>query len=218
MDNLVIVCADVGSIPKNNFGWWASKEHFGKDLSGLADFVARALNAGLKVALGFECPLFVLVPDDEQTLTRARPGEGNRAWCAGAGSGAVATGLVQVTWALRAIRDALHQATPVHLDWRSFAQAQHGLFLWEAFVSGPGKAPAVDTDLHVADACAGARAFRDAMPELESANAISPGDHEVYSMLGGALLRTGWSTDLSLLARPCLVIRTAVPVDAGVRV
>ena len=29
----------------------------------------------------------------------------------------------------------------------------------------------------------------------------------VHSLLGAALLRTGWSSDLSLLEKPCLVIK-----------
>lgn len=104
---LVVVCADIGSVSRGNFGWWSSAGSEGRIPSTLAKHVAECLNLGLPVALGFECPLFVPLEDDEQSLTRARPGEGNRPWSAGAGCGALATGLVQVTWTLREIRNLL---------------------------------------------------------------------------------------------------------------
>jgi len=212
MDNLVVVCADVGSIPKKNFGWWASDEHYGKDLSSLAGFVAQSLNDGRKVALGFECPLFVLLHEDEASLTRARPGEGNRAWCAGAGCGALATGLVQLAWVLSAIRQAILVPVEPYLSWSSFERAAHGLLLWEAFVSGPGKIVSTDNlDVHVVDARAGAQAFVCALPEPTRANAIDADVTNVYSLAGAALLRAGWSAEPALLSQPCLVLRATAP-------
>jgi len=47
----------------------------------LADAVTDDLDAGLPVALGFECPLFVPVPDEAELLGSAREGDGNRPWC-----------------------------------------------------------------------------------------------------------------------------------------
>jgi len=214
MENLAVVCADVGSVSKGNFGWWSASQHAGKDLSSLSAFVAQVLNAGLKVALGFECPLYVLLREDEAALTRARPGEGNRAWCAGAGSGALATGLVQVAWALQKIRNELERPAPVYLDWLAFEQAERGLFLWEAFVSAEGKATLLtpDSDQHVADARAGVLAFVDAQPHLSTSKIIRDDLGPVHSLIGAALLRTGWSTDLELLAQPCLVLKAMQPV------
>jgi hypothetical protein len=40
-------------------------------------------------------------PDGRRGLGKARGGEGNRPWSAGAGSGALATGLAQGAWMLR---------------------------------------------------------------------------------------------------------------------
>jgi len=69
MRDLVIFCADVGSVKSGNFGWARSEA---KDASvadndasrpaDLAEAVVRELRAGCPVALGFECPLFVPVP------------------------------------------------------------------------------------------------------------------------------------------------------------
>jgi|GEM_PF-2881994 len=98
MQNLVVVCADVGSVAKGNFGWWSNREESGTRPLTLAHHVATMLNSGFPVALGLECPLFVPLVEDECMLTSARPGERTRAWSAGAGCGALATGIVQTAW------------------------------------------------------------------------------------------------------------------------
>ncbi|MBK7507644.1 MAG: hypothetical protein IPI16_05505 [Comamonadaceae bacterium] len=201
MKNLEIVCADIGSVASNNFGWFANTAVSGTTPSSLARHVASVLNEERPVALGFECPLFVPLRSDEQTLTKARPGEHNRAWSAGAGCGALATGLVQVTWALQAIKSQLRVPAQFHSSWEAFSSVGSGLFIWEAFVSGPSK-----RDDHVADAVCAVEAFTATMPYPPKKNAIQP-DSPVHSLLGAALLRTGWSVDLALLSAPTLVIR-----------
>jgi hypothetical protein len=57
----------------------------------------------------------------------------------------------------------------------------------------------------VADAEIAVRRFAAHLPDIAEANAI----HEatVYSLIGAALLRTGWSPDLSLLETSCVVIK-----------
>lgn len=201
MKNLEIVCADIGSVASNNFGWFANTAASGTTPSSLANYVACVLNEERPVALGFECPLFVPLRSDEQTLTKARPGEHNRAWSAGAGCGALATGLVQVTWILHAIRSQLTVSAQFHSSWEAFSSAESGIFIWEAFVSGRSK-----RDDHVADAACAVEAFTAAMPCPPKKNAIQP-DSPVHSLLGAALLRTGWSVDLALLSAPALVIK-----------
>ncbi len=122
--DLVVFCADVGSVSTGRFGW-ARKEprvdveqlHDQSKPSQLANAVCEELASGRPVALGFECPLFVPVPSEEIALGRARAGEGNRAWSAGAGTGALATGLVQAAWVLREIRRRNPNET-LWIDWR----------------------------------------------------------------------------------------------------
>lgn len=199
--NPVVVCADVGSVAKGNFGWWSSLGESGTTPSSLAIHVAAALNTQHPVALGFECPLFVPLVEDELQLTSARPGEGSKAWSAGAGCGALATGLVEVAWVLQAVHGRLSQSAPAFLAWESFSSSGSGLLLWEAFVSGAAKRAT-----HVADAEAGAKAFIRALPNPVRENAIvctSP----VYSLIGAALLRTGWSSSVGVLRESCLVLR-----------
>ena len=153
--------------------------------------------------MGFECPLFVPLREDPSRLTAARRGDGSRAWSAGAGTGALATGLVEVSWILREVRRELRREVACHLDWRAFGTGG-GLFLWEAFVSGGGK-PQVEGNPHAADAMAAVEAFVDALPDPTSMNAIDESD--VISLVGMALLRTGWTRDLESLETPCLVIK-----------
>lgn len=201
----MVFCADIGSVANHNFAWACSRQEqvghpqLNADIGALADAVATALMKG-KVALGFECPLFVPLPDDPAGLTKAREGEGNRAWSAGAGAGALATGLTETVWLLQCIRDQLPKRIPAYLDWQSFTRAREGLFVWEAFVSGDGK-----RGTHQADAQAAVRAFMRAYPQIDSSNAIRPA--RVRSLIGAALLQAGWSTELQLLSRPCLVIK-----------
>jgi hypothetical protein len=197
----VVACADVGSVRAGRFGWYDSLGAYGELPSTLAARVAALLDAGSRVALGFECPLFVPLPDEELQLGCARPGEGSRPWSAGAGSGALATGLVQVVWVLAQIRASLHEPAPAHTDWASFASSTVGLYLWEAFVSGGAKGSG-----HIDDARLAVSAFQRALPDLAVANAVScfcP----VYSLIGAALLRTGWSTDPAVLNSACVVIK-----------
>lgn len=204
MKDIVVVCADIGAVAKENFGWWSSLGDSGVRPSTLARHVSSVLDAGKPVALGFECPLFVPLVEDEMFLTSARSGEGSRAWSAGAGCGALATGLVQTAWVLQEIRVQLAQATSAFLSWQEFSTSQSGLFLWEAFVTGKAKG-----DSHTADARLGAEAFVRTLPDPMSCNAVTCGS-AAYSLVGAALLRTGWSDDLRLLQEPCLVVRAHV--------
>jgi hypothetical protein len=84
---LSIYCADVGSVPNGRFGWARNdpdetkieRHRGGTEIIDLVGAVAE----GQAVAFGFECPLFVPVPEAALRLGTARPGEGNRSWSAG---------------------------------------------------------------------------------------------------------------------------------------
>jgi hypothetical protein len=197
---LLVACVDIGSVANGRFGWWTSDHQSGHEPSVIAKVVASALEGNRPVALGFECPLFVPLPDDEVKLGCARPGEGNRAWSAGAGPQALTTGLVQVSWLLRAIKSSLSSPREAHLSWEEFKAEEKGLFLWEAFVSGKAKSSS-----HVGDAKAAGEAFLRSLPNPDSANAIVCAT-PVMSLVGAALLRTGWSNSPLILASPTLVI------------
>ena len=203
---MMICCADIGSVANGKFGWAGhpaepdGQAPSGRDMEKFAEFVARGLAVHKRVSLGFECPLWIPVADEPSRLTRARPGEGNRAWSAGAGSTSLSTGLAQVVWILDRIRRQSEE-TEVFLDWKCFQRSQSGLFIWEAFVTGGAKGGS-DPE----DAMAGVNAFRRTLPDPELKNAVRR-ESRVRSLIGAALLWSRWSTDTRLLHEPCLVIR-----------
>jgi len=197
-------CADIGSVKAKRFGWFGidadDSTESGESIEDLAQAVAGRLSQGHKVALGFECPLFVPFRQDPQNISNARLGEGNRSWSAGAGCGALTIGLVEVAWILREIRKKLLRKADAFVSWNGFAEAENGLFLWEAFVSGNAKGGG-----HIQDAEIAVRRFLASMPNPEAQNAIR--EDEVFSLVGACLIRTGWTTDLSLLCKSCIVIK-----------
>jgi hypothetical protein len=209
-EELVVFCADVGSVAHGKFGWARSAENSARDIdevhdhskpSDLVRAVCRELGGGRPVALGFECPLFVPVPTDDLSLGRARAGEGNRSWSAGAGSGALTTGIVQAAWVLDAIRQQT-DATDLWLDWSAFLTVRRGLFLWEAFVSGAAKGAT-----HVDDASIAVAAFVAALPDPREGESITA--ERPLSLIGAAAMWSGWSTDDELLRVAPLVVRAS---------
>jgi hypothetical protein len=197
----IVICADIGSVKNNNFAWWSASGDSGTTPSSLASNLAEQLNASRPVALGFECPLFVPLAEDELNLTKSRLGEGSKPWSAAAGCSALTTGLVQVAWVLQAIRQKLSSPSTAFLEWTPFKESGTGLLIWEAFVTGSGKG-----SNHIEDARAGTMGFIRALPEPDRAMAITI-NSPVYSLVGAALLRTGWSADVGILNTPCIVMR-----------
>ena len=210
----VIYAADIGSIASGNFGWARLdpeqdiaqvERHDGTEIAELLDAVAHDLTVGARgVALGFECPLFVPVPEDPFLLGAARPGEGNRPFSGGPGTAALVTGLVQTAWILRLLRQRCPAAV-AFLDWDEFTGAGRGLYLWEAFVTGKAKAAS-----HVDDALIAATTFRDSLPNPPDTNAVEA--ESPLSLVGAALLWSGWSGESALLIQPCLVIKASAQV------
>ena len=108
--------------------------------------------------------------------------------------------LTEVAWVLDRIRqEAPH--VKAFLDWDAFDQQESGLFIWEAFVTASAKG-----DSHQADAQAAVDAFKDSLPDPNSKNALRP-THRTRSLIGGALLWSGWTTDLKIIGEPCIVIK-----------
>lgn len=106
--------------------------------------------------------------DGWMTLGQARQGETvdgrTRPWSAGAGSGALATGLVQLAWVLERIGSGfpgLRCTTRPEL----WLGGDAGLFVWEAFVSGTGKPVPSGITQHAADAAAAADTFADRLED-----------------------------------------------------
>ncbi len=100
----------------------------------------------------------------------------------------------------RAVWRELQPDALAYLDWEQFVLSESGLFLWEAFVTGRAKAAN-----HVDDARAAVEAFQEALPAVADANAVNADGP--MSLLSAAMLWSGWSEDIDLLHRPCLVVK-----------
>ncbi|MEX2158900.1 MAG: hypothetical protein WEB04_05785 [Dehalococcoidia bacterium] len=204
MSLLSVYCADIGSIKSGKFGWAredsAGSTEAGTDISDLVRVLAVDLQAGTRVALGFECPLYVPISDDPVDLTSQRRIDMGKPWSAGAGPAVLATGLTETVWILERLRKQLGSPPPAFLDWSSFGQSERGLFLWEAMVTGEAKGAS-----HQEDAAIAVGAFR--TWALEARADENSTVESVHSLIGAALLRAGWSDDISLLRKPCLVVR-----------
>jgi hypothetical protein len=204
----IIYVADAGSASKGNFHWTSSRvvEESTTDPQGLASAVAADLKSGKKVALGYESPLFVPVDTSSSSLGCARNGEceeatGNRPFTAGAGATVLATGIQSLAWVLREIKQ-LAPTTKASTRWSDFREDTFNLFVWEAFVSGSEKAYPPS---HSGDAALAIAAFRQVKSSVENPTRILSAN--AFSLVGAALVWSGLSTDVTLLAEPCVVIR-----------
>jgi hypothetical protein len=112
-DGLQIFCADVGSIARDSFAWArripssdAEELHRPESIESLAASVVHALNDGEPVALGFEAPLFIPVPEEPIRLGKARPCDApSPSWSSSVGASVLATAMVQIPWTLRFINE-----------------------------------------------------------------------------------------------------------------
>jgi hypothetical protein len=179
MKSVRVVAIDVGSV-KSNFAWAGLDlpdrrpvGEGGRHPEGAALAVLEALADRVPVALGFEAPLMVPVSpvgpiDGWKTLGKARQGETvdgrSRPWSAGAGSGALATGLVQLAWVLERVGSGFPglRCTTQPEPWLA---GEAALFVWEAFVSGTGKPVPSGITQHSADAAAAADTFAGRLEE-----------------------------------------------------
>ena len=208
-EGLAIYCADIGSVKRGNFGWavvHGDRQRGGRKIGALVDDVVASLAEGVKVALGFECPLWVPVPEDPRGLTAGRAVDGNKAWSAGAGAAA----LTETAWILDEVRRRLTDGgvspPPAHLEWPEFAGSDAGMFFWEAFVTGGAKAKGAGKCEHVADALTACKEFAARLPDTEKGSVCEP-THAVRSLIGAAVLWSGLSDDLGLLRAGCLVVK-----------
>jgi hypothetical protein len=202
MKNHRAFCADIGSIPNNNFGWASSIDgewETGTDIGVFASNIADAVRREDKVSIGFECPLFVPVRDEPHRVASARRGDGQRSWSAGAGTGALTTGMVQSLWVMRRVKDILGYAPKPTFDWEEFKKT-NSVFLWEAFVtSGAGRVT------HIQAASVALGRFLAVAGKLGNVSDID--ESSVMSVIGACAIRAGWSKDIEILWKPCLVVK-----------
>jgi hypothetical protein len=224
---LCVVCADIGSVKSGTFGWAAlivgtdrksdRLDDHGTLPSKLGSYAAEQLATGTSVAPGFECPLWIPLAASEEDLTSGRPDEGNRPWSASGGATVLASSLPIITWTLREIARGLAATgrsardVPLSLDFETFSNDPQGLLVWEAFVSGDDKLTSTrvpkDVGDHIRDAAIGAETFiaRWRKPGPRS-KGPRKGD-ETISLIGMALIRSGWTDIPAMLTKPVEIVR-----------
>lgn len=202
----VAYACDVGSIAQGNFAWCSGANcsnpptHTGDNPETLATHIVDDLDQDHRVALGFECPLYVPVPESYRQLACGRDVDGNRPFSAGAGAASLVTGLVQLCWVLQTIRCRAASAVRPTLRLQEFTTGEANLFLWEAFVSGAAK-----TADHAGDARAACEAYLDYRRDRHAAVPVSR--DRCLSLAGAALLWAGLSSDPTVLDGPCCVLK-----------
>lgn len=212
-DTLQVFCADVGSIARNSFAWARripdsghEELHRPESIKSLAASVAHVLRNGEPVALGFEAPLFIPVPENPERLGKARPCDApSPSWSSSVGASVLATAMVQIPWTLRFIHDQAPDIR-VHLQWPSFAENQQGLLLWEAFVSGAAKG-----ETHEEDARSGVQAFCEQLPEPGDPSAAET--ESPFSVLAAAAIWAGFDLTSEDMRGGCLVVRATHAPD-----
>ncbi|HEY6278838.1 MAG TPA: hypothetical protein VIX86_21200 [Streptosporangiaceae bacterium] len=212
-----VVAVDVGSVgPPSKFAWAAfeppAREALmsGNDPQSAVSAVAAGLAWDGQAALLLESPQSVPVPpgqaDRWRLPGRARAGEGNRAWPAGAGAGVLAADLAQGAWMLRQLAAAVPglSATTQPDLWQARAAP---LLLAEAFVPASGKPSPRSAGRDTADAEAAGLALVDILgtgAPLASSIGCSP--HAPFNLLAAMALWAGLSIDPSELSQDVLVI------------
>jgi hypothetical protein len=198
---LHIAVIDIGA--KKNIGWaidgpQIKESETGTDIEACVERLESVLKEG-PLALGFEAPMFVPLHRDASNLTRGRKGEGDRAFTSAVGSTVLTSGLVVVPYILGRLHERVPAATAT-FDWTTIPKGSHRVLLFEAFVTHQH---AGDDSPHIRDAKLAIAKFRDAMRDGFKTVICEP---TCFNLLAAALLRTGWTADLTMLSQPCLVV------------
>jgi hypothetical protein len=212
-----VYACDVGSTKSSNFGLARVAPDRPSEVVGscsideLLTSLKTDLCAGMSVALGFEAPLFIPVPEASGDLSRARAGEADRAFSVPAGLTVTALGMHQAAWILRALRNKPSTQTRFTLDWRHWPppDSSQTLLCWEAFVVG-----AAHSKAHVQDAATAAYEFTAMENRLDEANKVQC--KPTICLIGAVALWSGWTDDLNVMHVPCLVIKPSTRFDGVV--
>jgi hypothetical protein len=166
--------------------------------------------AGAQAALLLEAPMSVPVPggqlDAWRGLGKARRGERNRPWSAGAGAGALATGLAQGAWMLRQPAVTVPELA-VMTQAETWRRGDAQLLLAEAFITASGKPEPLPAGQHAADPVAAGLAL---VEILDSSAPLVSGvccwRRDSFSVLAAMALWAGRRIDPGELRAEVLVV------------
>lgn len=205
-----IYACDIGSTLPNssNFAWIRCVPdeneipHGNSDIESLIKYLAEDLQKGWSVAIGFESPLFLPVPNAARELSKGRKGESDRSWAAQPGGYVTALGIHQAAWILREIFQVAGNSHRYSSDWNLWPPSEQTklLFCWEAFVSGQSH-----SNDHLSDAATAVTCFLANELQLENANAIKA--YLRISLIHAIALWSGWAKDINGLHDAVLVIK-----------
>jgi hypothetical protein len=211
------VAVDIGSVgPSSRFAWAAfdAPERqvmaAGTDPETAVSALAPGLLSGARAALLLEAPMSVPVPDGRpdawRMLGKARNGEGNRPWSAGAGASALATGLAQGAWMLRQLAITVPGlgATTRPESWQ---RGSVQLLLAEAFITAAGKPEPLPAGQDAAGAAAAGLALAEMLGSsgpLTSPVRCAPQDP--FNLLAAMALWAGLRIDPTELHAEVLVV------------
>lgn len=207
--NTVVYACDIGSVKSGTFAW-ARNDTSGNfptasaDIDNLIAGVTRDAIKGVSIALGFEAPLFLPVPNDSAHLNSGRIGESSRSMFAPAGAAVTTIAVHETAWIFKRLRASLPVETTLTFDWESKRHLPGRLFVWEAFVS-----LTAHSDTHMRDAATAVQYFLANMDNLVSVNAVTCDNP--LSLVAASALWSGWLTDIQTLHSPCLVLRPTEP-------
>lgn len=196
----VCYACDVGSTKSKGFGWArfelddGSQPIGSSEIDQLTHKLREDMSTGRSVALGFEAPLYMPVPEESRALSSGREDEGNRSMFAPAGAYVTTLACHQAAFLLNALKDfqRTYQLTLHHDEW--IGTRHPTLLLWEAFVSGDAKKKGESdgNSDHVHDAATAANFFRGNRARLSEFNDVTC--DRPLSVIGAVALWSGWSS------------------------
>lgn len=194
-----VAAIDIGKVA--NLGWVIFGPNVSERGTNLDQFINccdRAMKLG-PVALGFEAPMFAPWRSEMGTLDKGRQDENDRSFMAAAGACVLAKALAIVPYIVQNLHRTNREAAPT-FKWREPLH-NNALLLWEAFVTHQAG--------HVDDIGCAELAARRFAKGMETPRDFSSAIREpqTLNLLGAMLIRCQWSSDTSLLAEPCLVVR-----------
>lgn len=217
-----IYACDIGAAHLGNFAWARVEPDAGDEILGssnicsLVNRLKEDLRYEYSVALGFEAPLFIPVPESADDLSKGRQGEGNRSFAAPIGGFVTTLGMHQAAWVLRKIFLSHGKTCAFTLDPENWppTMSRQSLFCWEAFVAGTAHSKSGE-QAHLKDAATAAMEFLCKEDQLMEANAVTA--KNPFSLIGAVALWSGWTADIQMLRHEhTLVIKPMTPYEGPI--
>jgi hypothetical protein len=216
----IAYACDIGSIKAGSFAWARNGSSGETPTSSLAIdelivSIERDVTEGMTIAIGFEAPLFMPVPDLSSNLNSGRNNESSRSMFAPAGATVTTIAIQQTAWILKHLHRKVGERLTLTMDWQTNwrTRAAH-LFLWEAFVSSTAHSKP-EHGGHERDAATALQYFLHNDQDLNAVNAVTCDNP--MSLIAASALWCGWLTDIQSLKSSCLVLRPTEPYSGPIK-